>query len=114
MQFVCKNSDKSKVRVSVRFGVICQVVCGGDGVLSWSVLNAVHCMTETCLVVVVVVVLIFSLNATRDIDNFATVNRRKACDIEKVLEFHVEKKLNLHVGAHKYLSNLHKCSVHMI
>jgi len=29
------------------------------------------------------------------------------------LEFHIEKKLNLHVGAHKYWSNLHKPSLHM-
>jgi len=38
-----------------------------------------------------------------NIDNFATVSGRKACDMSKVCKFCLEKSVNLHSSVFKYI-----------
>ena len=48
------------------------------------------------------------------LDNFATVNGMKACDISKVSELLSEKNIKMHVNAIRCsLLNLHKYSLHV-
>jgi len=48
----------------------------------------------------------------RRVDNIATVNGRKACNLLKISKFYPEKVSNLYVSAFKYsLPSLHKSSL---
>jgi len=47
-----------------------------------------------------------------NVDNFAMVSDRKACDMSKVCKFCLEKVQNLHSSVFKYsLPNMHKYSL---